>query len=288
MPGVTGYGGGRVGVHGPAPHDLSNVRPPAAAWRWGPERVQRHSPTEAMRSPLARLGLADPAPLIPPSPMVGHGGMLPASRIMVAVLLLATLGPGEALARRFSAKERARLARGEVITRSWKIPGHELGTGWAAAVVDASPESVFGVVAHVTRYPAIFPRMTAARIVKRLSGGRYDFYYRIHMPWPMDDLWCVTRNIHDLDRRKHSYRRRWTLVDGTFTHNSGQWWVRPWGKGQTLLLYSVVLRPRMSVPEFVLRYAARVALPRSVTLMRGRVRTLRSLGKLPVWTPHGR
>jgi ribosome-associated toxin RatA of RatAB toxin-antitoxin module len=196
--------------------------------------------------------------------------------ILVAIMAL----PSPALAQpaSFSPAERRRLAAGEVLTRSWRADGGA-GTGWAVGVVDATPAQVFQIVADVERYKEFTERMVAARVLER-RGDRYRFYYKIRMPWPLADHECTTDNVHEVDAARQTYARRWTLVSGTFHRNDGSWTVRPWGKQQALLTYQVVLLPKTAAPKAVLDYVTRVALPRSVQSMRGRVTALRKAGRL--------
>jgi len=175
---------------------------------------------------------------------------------------------------KYDRKQIALLNHGEVITRYWKHKSGDVGSGWAAGIISASPEAVFAVVAAVEKYPAFYERMAAARITKRRGPGDYDFYYRIDMPWPLSDHWCFTRNTHEVDRKKRRYRRRWKMIKGTFHHNRGSWTVRPWGDGKAILHYEVTLKPMVSAPDFVLHHVSRVALPRSVTAIRKRVMAL--------------
>jgi ribosome-associated toxin RatA of RatAB toxin-antitoxin module len=208
----------------------------------------------------------------------------PITPALLALLAL-VLCAAPARAGRFSADELKRLQRGETVSRYWKLAGRDVGTGWAAAVIAASPEQVFSVVADVERYKTFMNRMPESKILRRTSAG-YDFYYKIDMPWPLSDHWCVTRNVHRVDRKRRRFERRWTLLRGSFTHNTGYWLVRPFSGGRSLLLYSVVLRPKVAAPSFVLNHVAKVALPRSVKQMRERVIALKRRGQLaPRRTP---
>jgi ribosome-associated toxin RatA of RatAB toxin-antitoxin module len=199
--------------------------------------------------------------------------------ITPALLALLTLSlcAAPARAKRFSADELKRLHRGETVSRYWKLAGRDVGTGWAAAVIAAAPDQVFSVVADVERYKTFMNRMQESKILRRTSAG-YDFYYKIDMPWPLSDHWCVTRNVHRIDRKARRFERRWTLLRGSFTHNAGYWLVRPFSGGRALLIYSVVLRPKVAAPNFVLDHVAKVALPRSVKQMRARVAALTRRG----------
>jgi ribosome-associated toxin RatA of RatAB toxin-antitoxin module len=190
-------------------------------------------------------------------------------------LLVATSAGARDKGVRYDRRQVALLNHGDVVTKYWKLPGGKIGTGWAAGVIDASPEEVFAVVGAVERYPEFFERLAVAKIKRRLTPTTYDFYYRIDMPWPLSDHWCISRNTHEIDKKRRQYRRRWRLLKGTFHHNRGSWTVRPWGKGKALLHYTVVLKPIMSAPDFVLNYASEVALPRSVKAIRKRVKALK-------------
>ena len=204
------------------------------------------------------------------------------------VLLAVVLSSGPAWAQKYTAVQRAKLDRGEIVTRYWKVPGkgapvlgssgasgmkpRGAGRGWAAGVIDASPEQVFAVVGDVMRYGKVFPRVTAAKIMKRRSPTSYDWFYRIDMPWPLEDHWCITRNTHILARKRRRYTRKWHLLRGSFIHNQGSWQVSAWGKNRSILHYSVMLKPKMSAPDFVLHHVSEVALPRSVKAMRKRIK----------------
>lgn len=179
----------------------------------------------------------------------------------------------------FSEAEGRKLEAGEVLTRFWKEKAGA-GAGWAAGVIDASPERVFRVIADVARYREFMTRMVASRIVERRGASRYRFYYKIDMPWPIADYECVTENVHEEDPRRGVYARRWTLVSGTFHRNEGSWTVRPWRGGRSLLVYQVVLLPTTRAPGALVRYGTKVALPRSVVQFRERVARLRREGRL--------
>lgn len=195
--------------------------------------------------------------------------------LRLSLLLVLVLTSGQAWAQKYTAGERARLDRGEIVTRYWKVPGKQVGRGWAAGVIDAPPEAVFTVVGDVMRYGKVFPRVINTKIMKRRSPTSYDWFYRIDMPWPLEDHWCITRNTHVLDRKNRRYTRKWHLLKGSFIHNQGSWQVSAWGKSKSILHYSVMLKPKMTAPDFVLHHVSEVALPRSVKAMRRRLKHLK-------------
>jgi ribosome-associated toxin RatA of RatAB toxin-antitoxin module len=198
---------------------------------------------------------------------------------LLVALLLGVPARGAAQPAAFADAEARRLEAGEVLTRFWKEKDGA-GAGWAAGVVDASPEQVFRVIADVERYREFMKRMVASRIVLRRSTSRYRFHYKIDMPWPLADYECVTENVHEEDARRRIFARRWTLVSGTFHRNEGSWTVRAWRGGRTLLLYRVVLLPTTRAPGALVRYGTKVALPRSVVQFRERVARLQREGRL--------
>jgi len=196
-----------------------------------------------------------------------------ATSIVLGLLLWLAAARGDAQPASFSEADSRKLDAGEVLMQFWKEKDGA-GAGWAVGVIDASPEQVFRVIAEVGRYKEFMTRMVESRVEAR-SGAGYRFYYKIDMPWPLADYWCVTQNVHVEDARRRVYTRRWTLVSGTFHRNQGSWTVSPWRGGRALLSYSVVLLPTTKAPGGLVRYGTKVALPRSVKQFRERVAKLR-------------
>ena len=185
------------------------------------------------------------------------------------------MDPDEAVSQptTFTPEQTRRLEAGETLAHFWRLKSGDAGAGWAVGVIDAPPEKVFKVVADVERYKEFMERMAETKIVSR-DGDRYRFYYRINMPWPLSDHYATTDNVHEIDQAKQTFTRRWTLVSGTFHRNEGAWGVRPWGKGRSLLTYSVVLRPRVAAPDAVLDHVTKVSLPKGIERIRKRVLAL--------------
>ena len=173
-----------------------------------------------------------------------------------------------------SAGDRRRLARGEILTQTWKLKGTDIGTGRARGVIHAKPERVFAIIADVNRYREFIKRVVDSRVV-RDGGTSYDFFYKIDMPWPLSDHWFLTRNVHRIDEQRRVYRRSWKLLRGSFRRNEGYWQVEPWPGGRALVTYSVVLQPRSAIPQFVINYVTEKSLPRSIQNLRDRERALR-------------
>ena len=84
----------------------------------------------------------------------------------------------------------------------------------------------------------------------------------VDMPLGMDDLTAVTDAIHTVKKNK-MYRRKWTLVKGDYSKNSGEWLLTPFAKdpNRTLVVYQVHAVPTSSIPVSVLKLAQRKAIP---------------------------
>ncbi len=190
---------------------------------------------------------------------------------------LLLLLPHTAGAEQLTAHQKRQLSAGEVITKYWMIKGTDIGTGKAAGVINATPLQVMKVVADVVRYKEYIQRMTESRITRR-DDKTYNFFYRINMPWPLDDYWCETKNWHSIDHQRKIYRRSWRMIRGNFRRNEGYWLVQPWEGGRALVIYSVKLQIKSSLPQSVLNYITKKALPRSVSNLRKRVLALKKRG----------
>lgn len=174
--------------------------------------------------------------------------------------------------------QRRALGRGEIVTRVARV-GKNAGRSEAIGVIEATPKQVFRVVADVARYKALFERITESEVVARRKGS-YDFRYVIDMPWPLSDYRCITRNVHRIDDKKQRYERSWKLISGTFHRNQGSWVVHPWKTSKAVVVYSALVEPKTAVPDFVVRYAAKKALPKAIKALRKRVAELIKKGKL--------
>ncbi len=192
--------------------------------------------------------------------------------IFLVLITTGSLLPRNSSAQKLSPKQRESLRRGEIITRTLRVNKTQ-GHGEAIGVVDAPPARVFTVIADVAHYKEFMTRVTESKVIKR-EGNTYDFAYTIDMPWPLADYHCVTHNVHKVDAKHQRYERRWKLVSGTFNQNEGYWRLRPWPGGKTLVTYSVVVQPKTAVPDFIVNFVAKKALPRAIKSIRKRLAQL--------------
>ena len=170
-----------------------------------------------------------------------------------------------------------KLNEGEILRKYWNVSekdGIEIGAGKAMGVVNALPPEIFSAIIDVESYPQFFVRMNVAKKIKT-ENNTFDFYYEIEMPWPLPNYKCTTDNTLNINEHNQHYRRSWKLKSGTFIRNDGYWDVKPWSENQSLLEYSVIIRPDSDLPQALINYATETALENNITLFRKRMKTLK-------------
>lgn len=188
-------------------------------------------------------------------------------RVLVALFVVAgvlvevawTAGPPD-----LSEDAKRRLAAGEVIVSDALPPGASTSArgGTAVAVVRASPEQVWGVLADYRGHARFYPRVVAAELVEsnerralvRYQVGIGPFSFGFHM-----------------DKYPDPVRRRieWHLADGhahgLFRENSGYWQIDE-AQRASLVTYSIAVRTVL--PAFATFGTERDSLVETVTAMR--------------------
>lgn len=163
-----------------------------------------------------------------------------------------------------------RLEAGEVVTR---LLSQEGGTGVeASAIIDATPEAVYGVVTDYDHYPEFIPSLVDAKVLEWESDDVCVLMEKLKVAFKTIEY--AIRITHD--RRKLS--TRWTKHDGFLRRNDGGWTCKPHGKGRTLVTYRVAVEAGLLVPQFVIDRLSRGSLPDLFAGLRKRVEELRSDG----------
>jgi hypothetical protein len=161
--------------------------------------------------------------------------------LALALAALSTIAPAPVVAqqdrapRGFTAAEKARLGRGELVRRmvSKRRGSLTLVGGSAWQVIDAPPDAVFRALSDVPRYPRMLPRVSRARVVS--SRGNQKVLMIQHDYGVADPRYYLRTRFYperrDItftldDSRQNSLRAAW----GFFT-------VRPYGRNRTLLAY---------------------------------------------------
>ncbi|MEY3014850.1 MAG: hypothetical protein RIT45_3585 [Pseudomonadota bacterium] len=174
---------------------------------------------------------------------------------VVALFGVAFGRPGEA-----GGDEKARLEAGEVIIRAYAVKGSELPRTKLRAVINAPMEKVWAVIERCNDYKRTMVRVIESKELSR-KGNVVTCRVKVDMPWPIDDLAATTRAVHTAVPGK-SYSRVWSLVDGDYKANEGGWKLTPWGDkpGRTYVEYEVYAVPKIAVPVWIQKKAARSAL----------------------------
>lgn len=185
-------------------------------------------------------------------------------RSLALATLVLVAAPAAAQSPQFSAEEKAKLDRGEILVKSTTPTGDGIA-GKAAAVVRAHPDKVWGVVNDCDHYKDFMPRTVASKSLEKGAHCRVE----IEMPFPFSNLWSETK-IRHVYLDGGGRRREWNLVRGTYEKVEGSWTVLPWGDRDTLLLYAIEADPDVPVPNAILQSAQASTLPDMFVAVRAR------------------
>ena len=188
----------------------------------------------------------------------------PSSPATLSHLLLALLVGMPALT---SAGEREKLDKGEILIRQRDVKGSDLPESTMKAVVDTEPAKVWAFLERCENYKKHFPRTKSSKELSR-KGNVIICRVEVDMPWPMDDLWSETRAVHTIKR--DYFQRKWQLIKGTYTKNSGSWTIVPFDKDgkRSLVTYKMHAEPTTSVPKWMQRKASKSTLPDLIEALR--------------------
>ena len=165
-----------------------------------------------------------------------------------------------------SAELRRRLAAGEVVVTDQLPPGASKTAqgGTAVALLRASPDEVWSVIADYPGHTRYYPRVSEAEVVEA-DERRVVVRYRV-------SVGPVSFGFY-MDKYPDAARRRvdWQLADGRphglFRENSGYWQVDATDAPDTsLVTYAIAVRTML--PGFVTDGAERGSLVDTITALR--------------------
>jgi hypothetical protein len=141
----------------------------------------------------------------------------------------------------FSADERARLEKRELVTRSVSEKRGDLrligGSSWQT--VDASPDALFRALLDTRNYHRMLPTVSAARLVS--DSGTMRRVVLEHKRGPLGVSYRLALAI-DRTKREITFKLNHRL-DSDMRAAWGYLSVRPFGRGQSLLSYGVMADP---------------------------------------------
>lgn len=172
--------------------------------------------------------------------------------------------------------EQQQLTKGEVVVFLHSVNG-PIKEGIAVGIVEAPVGEVFKVVTSNEKFSEFMPYVKESRIKMTPDGFRLNYQY-LDLPFPVGDR-HYTIKIHNSQEIKGSQRlltSSWTYVKGSgnIKDTYGSWLLKPYGPNRTLAQYTVCTDPGGDIPTWAQNMATKISLPKVITCVRQRVKTL--------------
>ena len=160
----------------------------------------------------------------------------------------------------FDPEDKARLDRGETLVWTEPVPGSKNPMLIVAAVFEVAPRRVWALIDNVKAYKTTMPRTKKAEELYR-RGNEVGTRMTVDMPFPLPNLTASTHAIHTVIEGE-LYRREWKLVEGDYHRNEGSWTLVPdGGSERTLLIYRVLVEPKVPIPKRIQNLVQKKAMP---------------------------
>jgi ribosome-associated toxin RatA of RatAB toxin-antitoxin module len=170
-----------------------------------------------------------------------------------------------------------RLRAGEIVVHPTRdeVDGAYVVT--IAALYEEEPEVVWDVVADCARFHEFMPRMSESQVTRSPDGSTLCKTVS-DLPMPLSDLVSQVRTWNETPEDR-SFERHFEQVPGEWSYkrNEGRWSVSPHEGpgGRTLLRYQLAVKPRIALPEFIVRAAQNQTAPESFEAIRSEARKRR-------------
>jgi hypothetical protein len=167
----------------------------------------------------------------------------------------------------------AALDGGKVLVHLEAVSGTAVKKATAVAIVDAAPESVFGVLTDYASFVHFMPYCRKVDVQKK-EGDQTWVRFELDFRWPIGDRHyelCLTDTRETVDG-KTVLTSRWTYVpdSGNINDTYGSWEVRPYKSGTSFVRYTVFTDPGGRVPGWAANMATDVAVPSVIEGLRKR------------------
>ncbi len=168
--------------------------------------------------------------------------------------------------------KKARLAAGEILLSTQKVPGSEQPRATLMAVIDAPPAKIWAILSKCADYKRTMVRVAEARELW-VKGKTHRCRVTIDLPFPLSTLTAVTDAVHTVVPGKR-WERKWQLVEGDYERNSGSWTLAPFNDAatRTLVIYKVHAVPNLPIPDGIRRAVQKKTLPNLIEHLRKQVR----------------
>ncbi|WP_295445356.1 SRPBCC family protein [uncultured Thiodictyon sp.] len=158
------------------------------------------------------------------------------------------------------ADRETRLENGEVTVTMRTIAGSNLPEVTARGLIEAPPERVWAIIQDCGNFKKTMPHITRSRELSR-QGQSVVCEVEIGLPAAFSNLVGVTAAV--LVVGPPEWSRTWHLLRGDYEVNEGRWTLTRYGddRERTLAVYRVHAVPKTALPDALLRYEQRTALP---------------------------
>lgn len=160
-----------------------------------------------------------------------------------------------------------RIATGEVVIQTRRVPGAELPEATVHAVIDAPPSKVWAIISDCARYKRTMPRIKDSKLLSQ-SGNKTVCEVTVDMPFPLSNLTSVSEATHVIG--PPTWERKWHMLRGDFARNEGAWILsnfNPEGT-RTRVVYRVLAEPNTAVPNAIIKKAQQSSLPNMIESIR--------------------
>ena len=85
--------------------------------------------------------------------------------------------------------------------------------------------------------------------------------------WTRGEVKPTLKQLESLAKATHTvepgvrWQREWKLIEGDYEVNQGSFTLLPWADGKTLAIYRIEAKPKIPVPEWMMRKAQADRLP---------------------------
>lgn len=186
-------------------------------------------------------------------------------------LSLISLSLASAEELKLSASDKKELENYNILVTMQNRPASSIKLGQATGIVKARPEEVWQVITDYQNYPHFMPRTLEAKVLKRTKDYT-NFYSKLNMPWPIDDVSYVIT----LKEEKKKWSISWQMQMGSgkgVKDTYGSWKLIAWQKGRTLAIYQLYFQPASdAIPSFLTNGVTRKTLRSVIRAVRKRTK----------------
>jgi ribosome-associated toxin RatA of RatAB toxin-antitoxin module len=152
------------------------------------------------------------------------------------------------------------LEAGEVLITSEAVEGSGMPRVKVDAIIEAPPEKVWAVIEDCGTYEKTMPRIKSSKVLER-DGGTMVCRVTASAPFPVGDLTAETRAVLTVEPGVR-YERRWSLIAGDYTTNTGGWLLTPYqgDPKRTRVHYEIHVEPKVHLPDAILSSGQRRSL----------------------------